>query len=114
MINDQLIPRVHSMLCLGVKLDERLNWDEHIEMICRKVGVGIGILRRIKAYVPLNNLTSIYNALIQPHFEYCSPYWGVCSKSLKENLQKFQNRAARIIARANYEIRSADVLRSLN
>ena len=44
MINDQLIPRVHSIPCLGVKLDETLNWDEHIEMVCKKVGAGKWIL----------------------------------------------------------------------
>jgi hypothetical protein len=64
MINDQLITRVHSISCLGVKLDETLNWDEHIEMVCKKVGAGIGILKRIKPYVPANTLISIYNALI--------------------------------------------------
>ena len=64
MINDQLIPRVHSILCLGVNLDETLNWDEHIEMVCKQVGAGIGILKRIKPYVPANTLISIYNTLI--------------------------------------------------
>jgi hypothetical protein len=108
MINDQLIPRVHSISCLGVKLDETLNWDEHIEMVC------IGILKRIKPYVPANTLIYIYNALIQPYFDYCSPLWGVCNKTLRDNLQKFPNRAARIIAGASYEIRSADVLRTLD
>ena len=37
MINDQPIPRVHSISCLGVKLDEILNWEEHIDMVCKKV-----------------------------------------------------------------------------
>ena len=114
MINNQLIPRVHSIPCLGVKLDETLNWDEHIEIVCKKVGAGIGILKRIKPYVSANTLISIYNALIQPYFDYCSPLWGVCNKTLRDNLQKFQNRAARIIAGASYEIRSADVLRTLD
>ena len=114
MINDQLIPIVHSIPCLGVTLDETLNWNEHIEMVCKKVGARIGILKRIKPYVPANTLISIYNALIQPYFDYCSPLWGVCNKTLRDNLQKFQNRAARIIAGASYEIRSADVLRTLD
>ena len=48
MINDQPIPKVHSILCLGVKLDETLNWEEDINMVCKKVGTGVGILRRIK------------------------------------------------------------------
>jgi hypothetical protein len=39
---------------LGVKLDETLNWDENIEIVCKKVGAGIGILKRIKPYVPAN------------------------------------------------------------
>ena len=86
----------------------------HIEMVGKKVGAGIGILKRIKPYVPANTLISIYNALIQPYFDYCSPLLGVCNKTLRDNLQKFQNRAARIIAGASYEIRSADVLRTLD
>ena len=38
----------------------------------------------------------IYNALVQPHFDYCSIVWGNCGKTLSERLQKLQNRAARI------------------
>ena len=55
----------------------------------------------------------IYNALIQPYFGYCSPLWVTCGIQLFNKLQKFQNRAARIIAGASYEIDSADVLESL-
>ena len=51
--------------------------------------------------------------MIHPYFDYCSPLWKNCSAHLKEKLQRFQNRAARIIAGANYETNSADVLESL-
>ena len=40
LINNQPITRVLSFIFLGVKLDENLNWDEHVEMICNKVGAG--------------------------------------------------------------------------
>ena len=113
LMNNQPITRVHSFKCLGVKLDENLNWQEHVEMICNKAGAGIGAMRRIKEYVPINTLHTVCGALIQPYFDYCSPLWDVCNKQLKDKLQKYQNRAARIIAGARYEIRSADVLRSL-
>ena len=53
MINNLPIPmREHSISCLGVKLDETLNWQEHIDMICKKVGTGARILRRINPYAP--------------------------------------------------------------
>ena len=58
-------------------------------------------------------LQPIYSALIKPYFDYCSPLRDTCNKTLKDKLQKYQNRAARIIAGASYEIRSADVLQTL-
>jgi hypothetical protein len=76
MINDQLIPRVHSIPCLGV------NWDEHIEMVCKKSRSGH---RNFKAYImqalcSCKHIDIIYNALIQPYFDYCSPLWGSVTK----------------------------------
>ena len=53
--------------------------------------------------------------LIQPYFDYCSPLYGtfVAHMQLLDKLQKFQNRAARIITGASYEIDSAVVLETL-
>jgi hypothetical protein len=86
MLNGQPIIRIHSISCLSVTLDETLSWDEHIETICKKVGAGVGILKRIKPYIPGNMLQSIYNALIQPYFrDYCSPLWDICNKTVKIN-----------------------------
>ena len=39
----------------------------------------------------------VYNALIQPHFDYCCEVWDALGKGLSERLQKLQNRAARLI-----------------
>ena len=50
---------------------------------------------------------------MQPYFDYCDIVWGDCSKTRADKLQKLQNRAARIITRADYSIRSSDVLNSL-
>jgi hypothetical protein len=63
----------------------------------KKVGSGIAMLQRAKNFVPVSSLQIISNALIQRYFDYC----------------KFQNRAARIIPGASYEIDSAVVLETL-
>ena len=52
-------------------------------------------------------------SLVQPYFDYCEVVWGDSSKTRADKLQKLQNRAARIITRADYSIRSSDVLNSL-
>ena len=58
-------------------------------------------------------LKTIYYSLVQAYFDYCDVVWGDCSKTRADKLQKLQNRAARIIARADYSIRSSDVLLKL-
>jgi hypothetical protein len=49
-----------------VIIDKRLLWDKHIEKICKKVGAGIAVMKRIKPFVPIEIMRLIYKALIQP------------------------------------------------
>ena len=99
---------------IGVDLDEKLSWEKHIEKICGKVSAGIGAMRRIKPFVPPVTLQqTIYKTLVQPYFDYCSPLWDNCGKVLQDKLHKIQNRAARFITGASYDVRSADVLDTL-
>ena len=102
------------MKCLGVHLDEKLSWDKHIEYICAKIGAGIGVMRRAKPYFTKETLLNIYNAIVLPYFDYCSPLWDKYGSMLKEKLQKLQNRAARVISGASYEIPSSEVLQALS
>ncbi len=63
--------------------------------------------------VPHKTLHDVYKTLIQPHFDYCSPLWDNCGLGLQDKLQKFQNRAARVITEADYDVRSSEVLNKL-
>ncbi len=114
LINNKPIPKIDHYSCLGVNMDERMSWEKHVECICSKVSAGIGAMRRLKPFVPLSTLKMLYNAIIQPYFDYCSPLWDNCGIGLKDKLQKFQNRAARVITGATYDIRSSDILENLN
>ena len=74
-----------------------MKWDNHIELICCKLGAGISTIRRIKVklFVPPKSLQTICNAIVEPYFAYCSSLWHNCRKLLKQKLQKCQSRAAR-------------------
>jgi hypothetical protein len=50
---------------------------------------------------------------VQPYFNYCSPLWDNCGIGLKDKLQKFQNRAARLITGSTHYTRAVDVLNAL-
>ena len=87
MINDKPATRYSLFRCLGVELDERMSWENH-----KKVGSGIGIIKRIKPFVPQETLQNLYNSLVLPYFDYYSSLWDNYKSTLKEKLQKLQNR----------------------
>ena len=59
-------------------------------------------------------IVSLYNTIVLPHFDYCSSLWGNFGIVLRDKIQKLQNRAARIITRDSYDVRSKDILQKLN
>ena len=46
--NDEEIPRVNSTNFLGLIIDNKLNWDQHINHVSKKVSKAIGILNKVK------------------------------------------------------------------
>ena len=58
----------------------------------------------MKMFVPQATLISVYNATVQPHFDYCSLVWDIGNAYSLEKLQKMQNRAARVITGKSYEV----------
>ena len=56
----------------------------------------------------------MFNALVLPHFTYCSNVWsdGSCCSHI-EKLKKLQRRGARVITGSTYEIRSTEIFEKL-
>ena len=95
-------------------IDDNLSWNVHIDMICKKIASGIGALKRCRPFVAQTTLQSIYNALIQPYFDYCSEVWGHCGATLANKLQILQNRAARILTFSSYDSSSGPLFEQLD
>ena len=75
-----------------------------MEKIIKKVSSGIGAIKRVRHLVPQATLQLIYQALIHPHFNYCNTVWaGNCGITLRNKLQKLQNRAARVLTFSDYD-----------
>ena len=111
-IDQQPVKRVKQSKVLGVQIDEHLDWSKHIEFIASKVSSGNSAIKKAKEFVDRNTLVLIYNALVQPHFDYCCEVWDVLGKTLSDRLQKLQNRATRIIM--NFKNESGQSLLSRN
>ena len=68
----------------------------------------------MRPYIPKETAIQIYNALILPNFDYCSPVWDCLSGYLSDKLQKLQNRAARIITKLPFDTNSDHLISTLN
>ena len=93
-------------------VDDKLTWEQHIDYISCEITRNIGILKRIRRFIPRECLLLLYHTLIEPYFKYCSIVRGQCSESLKDWLQPLQNRAARTMARVRYAEADHDTLLS--
>ena len=68
--------RVSSTKCLGVIIDENLTWKNHIDAISKTISRNIGVLTKLKHFVPENMLYSLYCTLILPYINYGVLIWG--------------------------------------
>ena len=85
----------------------------HIDKLSKKIAPGIGAIKRIKPFVSPEILHYIYNALVRPHFDYCSIFLENCGKALSKKLRKLQIGAARILTSSSYNADAGYLLQQL-
>lgn len=93
----QTIEPSKSILYLGLTLDERLNWDEHIRYVVKKISPGVGILRKFSSQVPTHILKLIYFSIIHSHINYMMEVWGGKKGTEHKSLQVLQNKSIKAI-----------------
>ena len=88
---------------LGVQIDCNLDWKEQIKAVSTKVSRAIGFLKHAKSLLPVASLKTLYTGIVEPHFRYCCSVWGCAGSTYINQLQKLQNRAARMITNSSFD-----------
>ena len=97
----QPITSVTQHKYLGVELDSKLTWNEHISAFTGRANSSLGFLRRNLYNCPEQIKTQAYYSLVRPHLEYA---WSVCDPHTQKNIQsiaKVQSRAASFVKKCN-------------
>ena len=79
-IDGQVIAEVTSSKFLGVIIDDKLNWRDHMSFVCRKVARGIGVIIKARKVLEKESLISLYYSFIYPYLIYCNQIWGSARK----------------------------------
>ena len=95
-INGMNINRVYVTKFIGVHIDSKLNWNEHISVIKTEVAKNVSIMNRVKHCLISSALYSLYCTLILSYLSYCCEIWGNTYTSRIYPLYIMHKRAIRI------------------
>ena len=101
-INNVKISKVSVTKYLGLIIDDKLNWKNHIEKLVNKIVPMLGALYRCQSYLNDTNRLLIYNAYILSNMIYLINIWGTCGVSNLKKIQTIQNKAIKILFHKPY------------
>ena len=70
-------PVNNSTDIFGMTIDNRLSFDNHASVICKKINNQFNVMLRFRKLMNKETLLKLYRAFILPHFYYCSSVWPV-------------------------------------
>ena len=82
---------------LGILIDSNLSWKFHIDYICHKVSKTVGIIAKLRHFVPRHVLLTLYHSLILPYISYGICSWGHAAETHLHKLLVLQKRALRLM-----------------
>ena len=83
---------------LGLILDSKLNFNEHIERKITKCNEIIGLMKKLSLILPWKSLLTIYKSFARPDLDYADIiYYKPLNESLKWKIEIVQYNAALVI-----------------
>ena len=113
-INNSIITRVRATKFLGVIIDEKLTWENHISLVRSKLAKTVGILYRVRNLLNRSALFILYCSLFLPYLTYCSDTRGNTCRSNIQCLFILQKKIVRIVYGANFKDHTDVIFQDLN
>ena len=87
MILSSSIKRHTYIKYLGILTDSNLTWKYHISYITSKISKTIGVIARLRHFVPTSTMLTLYRSLLSPYLLYMALLSG--ARHHRFNLIKF-------------------------
>ena len=100
-IDDIEIQRSYSVKYIGLLIDEKLNWDVHIDSLIKSLVKYFGIFNHIKDYVSTHLARQMYYAFVYSRINYGVEVYSSCSNKLMDKAQVDQNKLLKLLLRCH-------------
>ena len=96
-IDNKLIFASTSVNLLGITIDNKLSFNEHVSKLCKKTSLKLHALSRISNYLSCNKLRVTMKAFIESQFGYCPLIWMFHSRTLNNRINRLHKRALQLV-----------------
>ena len=77
-----------SFKLVGIQIDDKLNWEEHINYIAKKISYANYSINKARNRITVNGKKLLYSGLIHSHLVYGASVWGFATKNRLDKLVK--------------------------
>ena len=90
------IPNSKSQKLLGITIDNKLLFNEHVSNLCRKASQKLHALSRVSRYMNTKKRRTLMKAFITSQFSYCPLVWMFHNRTLNNRINRIHERALRL------------------
>ena len=102
------ILRETNIKFLGVYIDENLSFSYHIEHVMSKMSKSLGILNKLRYFLPPSIMRILYDSLFEPYIKYGIEVWGSAPHCYLNMVHVIQKAAVRAIHELPYGAHTAE------
>ena len=96
-INSIKVEASDDVLLLGITINKKITFIQHIENLCRKEQYKLHALRRIKKSLTIEKANILGNAFIDSQFNYTPLLWMFCKETLCSKIWKINHKTLNVI-----------------
>ena len=86
---------------LGITIDSKLNFKEHLERIIKKASRKVDVLSRIAPYMNFTKRKLLMNSFFTSQFNYCPSVWMCHNRTINNKINRLRERCLRIVYNDN-------------
>ena len=96
LIEDKCIKSKSEVTLLGITIDDKLTFKNHIKLMCNKANNRLRALIRIRKFLSVEQAKYLSEAYIMSSFKYCPLIWMFCNKTSNDLINNIHKRTLRV------------------